>query len=305
MCFDTITSPVTGPIIVEDVIYENGDCGGSALISSKDTMFRRITFERSLGLVQSEALLIHQECTEKNPGASGQKKTTTKSRKKGSQRRNDSHAPSVHGFRQSKKVDHDYLTSSYHTGIISGFTLVASHMANLATAGGTVVELDPVVLDLAKTHFGFTEDDKLKVHIADGIGFVRDVESDSTSADITLYQDGDSHSLKESLTSDNGNGGHESTGFDVLIIDADSADMRSQAIRDVVISRMNKVFSHLFCIELESEVNKVLFALSTEVSVGEDDLPQAAIQLQQLLNFANPARSSFIVETAEKIKYLK
>ncbi|XP_058094157.1 uncharacterized protein LOC131240120 [Magnolia sinica] len=89
---------MTGPIIVEDAIYENGDSDGSGPIPLKDSVFRRLTFERSLGLVQSEALLVRQECTEKSPGEMEWKKTiSSKSRKKGSRRKNNSRTSSIDG----------------------------------------------------------------------------------------------------------------------------------------------------------------------------------------------------------------
>uniref|UniRef100_F6GWD2 Uncharacterized protein n=1 Tax=Vitis vinifera TaxID=29760 RepID=F6GWD2_VITVI len=44
-----------------------------------------------------------------------------------------------------------------------------------------VVELDPVILNLARNYFGFCEDKHLKVHIADGIQFVRGVAADGVS----------------------------------------------------------------------------------------------------------------------------
>ncbi|KAL0366733.1 UNVERIFIED_CONTAM: eEF1A lysine and N-terminal methyltransferase, partial [Sesamum radiatum] len=37
-----------------------------------------------------------------------------------------------------------------------------------------VVELDPVVRDVARDYFGFREDERLKVHVTDGIEFVRE-----------------------------------------------------------------------------------------------------------------------------------
>lgn len=40
-----------------------------------------------------------------------------------------------------------------------------------------VVELDPAVLDLAKTWFGFQPDDRLKVTLADGLTHIACMES--------------------------------------------------------------------------------------------------------------------------------
>ncbi|EPS66487.1 hypothetical protein M569_08289, partial [Genlisea aurea] len=83
-----ITSSLTGPIVVDDVVYESVDdnlSGHFPLV--EELTFRRLTFERSQNLIQSEAVLCGGE---------------------------------------SGGVDHSYLASSYHNGIISGVMLFAS-----------------------------------------------------------------------------------------------------------------------------------------------------------------------------------
>ncbi|CAK9136523.1 unnamed protein product [Ilex paraguariensis] len=91
------------------------------------------------------------------------------------------------------KVDHNYLASSYHTGIISGFMLISSYLESVASTGGLVkaiviglgagllpmflhkclhffdievVELDHAVLDMAREYFGFREDKRLKLRVS-------------------------------------------------------------------------------------------------------------------------------------------
>lgn len=86
-----MTSPLTGQITVDDVIYEKVDGQLGQLSLSKDLVFRRLTFERSEGLIQSEALLsLIDETFEKNVNEKGNKKSSSssKSKKKGTQKRN-------------------------------------------------------------------------------------------------------------------------------------------------------------------------------------------------------------------------
>lgn len=86
-----VSSSITGPIIVEDVIYEadNGDI--SRILPSKDLTFRRLVFQRSEGLVQSEALLSEEGSKYKILGETERKKTksSSKSKRRGIQRRSD------------------------------------------------------------------------------------------------------------------------------------------------------------------------------------------------------------------------
>ncbi|KAG8083267.1 hypothetical protein GUJ93_ZPchr0015g6607 [Zizania palustris] len=50
-----VSSEITGPMVVEDVVYENTDADQSLMAKKK---FRRLIFKRNSCLVQSEALLI-------------------------------------------------------------------------------------------------------------------------------------------------------------------------------------------------------------------------------------------------------
>lgn len=36
------------------------------------------------------------------------------------------------------KVDHTFVASSYHTGIVAGFTLILSYLESMASSGGKV-----------------------------------------------------------------------------------------------------------------------------------------------------------------------
>jgi len=52
-----------------------------------------------------------------------------------------------------------------------------------------VVEIDPAVVDTAKVWFGFNEDDKLKVHVADGREYVRGAARRYDAVFLDAYQD--------------------------------------------------------------------------------------------------------------------
>jgi hypothetical protein len=74
-CIWKVTSEITGPMVVEDVVYENVDGDQN---STSEKMFRRLVFKRSSGLVQSESLLIRDspsdETEKKNKSASAASK---------------------------------------------------------------------------------------------------------------------------------------------------------------------------------------------------------------------------------------
>lgn len=358
-----VTSSLTGSIIVEDVIYENVDSEVSCMFPSRELVFRRLVFERAANLVQSEALLKGELLPTKLVSESGRKKNNAspKSRKSGSQRHNV-------GASNQLTVYHGYVASSYHTGIISGFTLISSYMENMASSGKMVkaviiglgagllpmflhgcvpfleietVELDPVIVDIAKDYFSFVEDKHLKVHIADGIQFVQEIDS-SGVAQVHEKRNDRSYEvspLNESPTVSHA--GVELTKVDIIIVDVDSSDpssgltcpapefldelfletvkdklsedglfivnlvSRSQAIKDMALSKMKKVFSHLFCLQLDEDVNEVHFALKSETCIDDNCFSEASIKLDKLLEFKHPEIGQNIINASKKIRRLK
>ncbi|KAL5784314.1 hypothetical protein ACOSQ2_006706 [Xanthoceras sorbifolium] len=361
-----VTSSLTGPITVEDVAYENSDPAVSRLWPSEELKFRRLVFQRAQGLVQSEALLVKGGSSHNIVGETVKNKTSSssKSKRRGNQKRNDDSINQL-------KVYHGYLASSYHMGIISGFILISSYLESIASTGKTVravviglgagllpmflhgcmlildievVELDPVMLKLARDYFAFTQDKYLKVHVADGIQFVREIRNTFAADKASVFDRNDDDRKPPPLSgsynaSNSENGG--STKIDVLIIDVDSSDSssgmtcpaaefveesflltvrdtlseqglfivnlvsRSQAIKDKVVSRMETIFSHIFCLQLEEDVNLVLFGLCSESCIKDDCFPKAAIQLEKLLKFDRPEISQSILDTTKKIRCLK
>ncbi|KAL5542698.1 hypothetical protein UlMin_010408 [Ulmus minor] len=249
-----VTSSLTGPIIVEDVIYENVDGDVSRILPSKELIFRRLVFQRSEGLVQSEALLTREESSHKIVGDSEKKKSnsSSKSKRRGAQRK------SVEPSNQLK-VYHGYLASSYHTGILSGFVLISSYIESLASSKRPVkaviiglgagllpmflhgcmpflhievVELDHVVLNLARNSFGFIEDEHLQVHIEDGVQFVRKIASSAAADEASVHGNEDASFNTEYPSSNSScKPSHKEGGgtakLDIVIIDVDSADSSS------------------------------------------------------------------------------
>ncbi|XP_052189283.1 uncharacterized protein LOC127799356 isoform X2 [Diospyros lotus] len=369
-----VTSPLTGPIIVDDVVYEKVDGNFNNLFPSKDLVFRRLTFQRMECLVQSEALLT-QEGSQKILCETEQKKprSSSKSKKRGNQRKIDYKASLNNELWEYLKVDHNYLASSYHTGIVAGFMLISSHLESASSTGIMVktvviglgagllpiflhrclpilyievVELDPVVLDLARDYFGFREDSHLKVHITDGVQFVRGVANCNRADELITRRGNDDTICNMGPPSSNGSytktdaEGKGTNSIDILIVDVDSADSssgltcpaldfveesflstvknslseqglfvinlvsRSSAVREMVISRMKMVFGYLFQIQLEEDVNEVLFALNTSSHFKEGCLEEGSCRLEKLLRSKNPERSQSIIDATKKIKYL-
>ncbi|XP_058180960.1 uncharacterized protein LOC131299431 isoform X2 [Rhododendron vialii] len=369
-----VTSPLTGSIIVDDVIYEKVGDDFSYPLPSNDLIFRRLTFQRMEALVQSEALLT-LGTSQKVLGDTEQKKarSSSKAKKRGNLKRNDPKVSVSDDLSEYLKVDHSYLASSYHTGIIAGFMLISSCLENASSTGKMVravviglgagllpmflhaclpilcievVELDPVVLDLAKGYFGFREDKQLKVHITDGIQFVIGVANSKVDDGVIVNHGNEKAICNKDPTSSNGSctvsdaGLKETNKIDILIVDVDSSDAssgltcpasdfveesflcavknslseqglfvinlvsRSSAIREMVVSRMKLAFTNLFHLQLEEDVNEVLFVVNTNVPIKNDGFHEASSQLEKLLKLEHPERIQSIIEATKKVKSL-
>ncbi|KAK4387993.1 eEF1A lysine and N-terminal methyltransferase [Sesamum angolense] len=339
-----VTSALTGPIVVDDVIYEKIDNDLNHRFSSKDLIFRRLVFQRTESLVQSEALLL----TEGSDGTSSEAEKkklqeAPKSRKKGRQGKNDSLTIGSHASSGELEADHNYLASSYHNGIISGLLLISLYLKGSTSAGGMVktvviglgagllpmfmkkclpsleievVELDPVVRDVARDYFGFREDERLKVHVTDGIEFVREkadsgAEGNGSCEIDTLIVDVDSSDSSSGLTCPAADFVDESFLLTVknslseqglFIINLVS---RSSAAKVAVYSRLKKVFSNLFSLQLEEDVNEVIFALKTDSPIKEEQLSEACDALTRSLELEKQEWGQRIIDASKFIKPLR
>lgn len=364
-----VDSPLTGRIIVEDVIFSEKNGNGNVL--PENEIFRRLLFERTPGLVQSEALLKRTENPNKIVGKAMMDEAIRHSRSGKKKKRTGRYSDSsiMQGSKTYVHVDHTYLASLYHGGMITGLGLIISELELLVVSEKLVktviiglgagllpmflhermpflkievVELDPIVADLARENFGFIEDAKMKLHIGDGVDMVKEmtnISKSSTINGIPLRAE-----IPTTLARENecGKGTEDNNGVQVLIIDADSDDpgtgltcphsnfveesflknakeslvaggililnlvSRSTAVHEMVVSRMQMVFEQLFSLEIEEDVNKILFALPKKGHISNDGLLEAVIRLEKLLTSSTPwGNGPNIKEYVRKMKCLK
>ncbi|KAL8045200.1 hypothetical protein ABFX02_08G097400 [Erythranthe guttata] len=275
-----VSSVSTGQISVEDVRYNQ----------SQDITFRRLYFERAESLMHSEAPLS----------------TEAFRQKKGKPKKIDSHASS------GVKVEHKILTTGFHKGVIAGLLLFSTHSKRTTKAGGLVktviiglgpgilpmfmrnrlpslkievVELDPAVLNVARNYFGFTEDERLKVHITDAIKFVREranSEADGSKVDLLII-DVDSSDSSSGLISPEADFVEES----FLLTVKDSLSDKGlfifklipkhyfTSMRAPVYSKLKRVFSNLYHMYVDDGFVEIIFAVKKEAPVELEEACEA------------------------------
>ncbi|XP_055041846.2 eEF1A lysine and N-terminal methyltransferase [Misgurnus anguillicaudatus] len=278
-------SALTGEYSVEDVRGEDGH------------LYRRLIFMSNAQLVQSESRL------QATATASAPKKKNKKKSKPSL-----SEGPTVTGAKV-RSVDRGFLCCTYHEVMVAGLAMLGTDAISkkdhpisvlLVGLGGgglpqfvhdfvpcarvDVVELDPAVLEVAQTWFGFQTDERLKVILGDGLEHITTLESEGTRS------------------------------FDVIMFDVDSKDTtmgiscpppafvetsllkkvynlltprglfmlnlacRDSSLRKSVLERVQAVFPCVLSRGIEGEVNEVLLCCK---SGGDDNKPHTILAALQ------------------------
>eukprot|EP00850_Spirogloea_muscicola_P011442 SM000071S21066 [mRNA] locus=s71:264129:269803:+ [translate_table: standard] len=200
-----LLSPMTGKIMVEEVeltVEEMASYSDDHGLPSSPHTFRRLMFLRNPNLIQSEALVIGNSQVAVSSSAKLPKQTNGgqagRGKRKGAKKENQRSPdlpPPAGAVSSEKKVDHSHLGSKYHAAMVAGLSLIEPELSVRFTKGEKVntlviglgggalpmflhqhlpfdvkvVELDGVIGQLASRHFGFLEDDRMKLVVGDGV----------------------------------------------------------------------------------------------------------------------------------------
>ncbi|XP_051866976.1 eEF1A lysine and N-terminal methyltransferase [Pristis pectinata] len=280
-------SDISGEYVIEDVKGEDGN------------YYRHLVFLSNVNVVQSEGKLLHN----------ASKTVSTQKKKKKDKRKGRSclEAENNSSPKAGQAIDKSYLCCNHHRAMIAGLVLLSNKDGFLADAvisllvvglgGGSLplfihdffsqstidaIEIDPEVLEVATRWFEFSQDDRIRVIVADGLHYIR-----------TL--------------ADNGNGS-----YDVVMFDVDSKDItlgmscpppafvdqaflqkvrsllapqglfilnlvcRDHALKEKVMAAIKSVFPLVYLQKIEGEVNEILYCqLSTDLKAGSKDLLEA------------------------------
>nr|XP_054770161.1 eEF1A lysine and N-terminal methyltransferase-like [Lytechinus pictus] len=250
-------------VIVEDV---RGEDGGK---------YRQIVFSSNQSNVQSQARLV----TEKSRSKSGKKRG-----------------------KEVTRVDHLYLPMDFHRAMTAGLTLLPGCLDVIRTkarvliiglgGGGLpmflykqfpkfeidVVELDPMLKDIAKSWFGLIEDERLRIHIQDGLEFIKSsAEKDPPNLYNVVMFDVDSKDFSEGLTAP------PKAFLETVVLEAVKTILhptqgifilnfacRDDLLKESVISDIQKHFPTLYASQLEDDINEIVLCLPHRASEGAD-----------------------------------
>ncbi|KAM9848552.1 eEF1A lysine and N-terminal methyltransferase [Aulostomus maculatus] len=304
------TSQLSGEYCVENVRGEDGE------------LYRRLVFLSNTALVQSESRLVSSNTT------SNHKKKNRKKAKAASS--------------SSLSVDSGFLCCGHHEAMVAGLAMlgvgtpqskdVPVSVLLVGLGGGglpqflrdfvpgvtvEVVELDPVVLEVAKEWFGFRPDKRLTVTLGDGLERIRalgeeggrlfdaimfDVDNkDSTlgmSCPPAAFVETSILNKVRSLLTPNG----------VFIL---NLVCRDSALRKSVLERVSRVYPTVLSRKIDGEVNEVLLCSGGENETADaarilPSLHQAAKNLQGALCSRGPeGNRSPHIDVVELLRDLK
>ncbi|NWH76927.1 MET13 protein, partial [Piaya cayana] len=249
------TSALSGEYVVEDV-KGDGTC-----------YFRRLIFLCSRNVVQSEARLLAPM------PLPGQKK-----RRKDKKQLSPAEPPAA--------VDKSYLCCEHHKAMVAGLCLLGnpdSLPAPLAVlvvglGGGSlplfihdyfsqahvaVVEIDPSMLEVAMCWFDFSQGDRMRVHISDGLDYVAKLATegqydtimfDVDSKDLTLGMSCPPPAFVEKTFLQKVKTILKPKGVFVL-----NLVCRDAHLKESVLATLREVFPLLYARRIEGEVNEILF----------------------------------------------
>ncbi|KAM5239017.1 eEF1A lysine and N-terminal methyltransferase isoform 2-T2 [Ctenodactylus gundi] len=284
-------SPLSGDYVIEDV---QGD---------DRRYFRRLIFLSNRNVVQSEVRLL------KDASHRAQKKRKKDKKKQWSADTSDNLPPAP-----GQSIDKSYLCCEHHKAMIAGLALLRNPEQLLETplallvvglGGGSLplfvhdhfpksrvdaVEIDPSMLEVATQWFGFSQSDRMKVHIADGLDYITTLAGEGRPHYDVIMFDVDSkdptlgmscpppafvdqsflQKVKSILT-------HEG----VFILNLVCRDL---GLKDSVLAGLKAVFPLLYVRRIEGEVNEILFCqLHPEQKLATPELLDVAQTLERTL----------------------
>ena len=191
------------------------------------------------------------------------------------------------GVRQSvvKVGDPDHLELSYARAMVSGLALCPEPKRVLVVGlgGGSIpsflhkhypqthidaVDIDPVVVEVAKEFFGFREDATLKAYVQDGQQFVEERPNvyDVIFLDAFGSEDIPYHlARREFLEAVR----RAITAHGVVLADVRGRGLNS--LYDSMVRTYQEVFDELYVLDVQGSGNKILIALSRKLHVTREE----------------------------------
>lgn len=202
---------------------------------------------------------------------------------------------SMDGPRQSviKPGDPDHLEAGYTRAVPVAFVFNPRprNMLVVGLGGGAVptflhrclpelaidaVELDPVVIEIAKSHFGFREDDKLRAYAADGRAYV---ETSQARYDVILLDAFGTHDIPYALVTKEFLRSVRRITAPQGVVIGNIWRRDHNRLYDSMVRTYLDVFDTVYIVDIEGTLNRLVVALPWKPELGRDEILRRARSL--------------------------
>lgn len=215
------------------------------------------------------------------------------------------------GARQTvvKPGDPDHLELAYARAMPTAFIFVERprNVLVIGLGGGTipsflhkrfpeatidVVDIDPVVVELARSHFGFREDVRMQAHVQDGRKFV---ERAPRRYDIVFLDGFGTENVPPHLATREFLQAVRRILTPTGIVVGNLWGRGSNRLYDAMVKTYRVVFPHLYVLDVPGSDNKLVFGLPRDPQFSNHAFTVAAAQVSERLRLRAP-----ITETVER-----
>lgn len=189
--------------------------------------------------------------------------------------------------------DPDHLEARYARAVPFAFAVApqAKHMLVVGLGGGVVptflhrrlpalaidaVELDPVVVEVARSHFGFRDDALMKAYVGDGRAYV---ERTATRYDVVLLDAFGTDSVPYALATQEFLRAVRRIVAPGGVVVGNVWGRDRNALYDPMLATYRAVFDDVYVLDLEGAVNKLVIACPWKAGLTREEAARRAREL--------------------------
>jgi len=145
-----------------------------------------------------------------------------------------------------------------------------------------VVDIDPVVVEAAKKHFGFKEDETLRAHVADGRKFIEECRE---PYDIVFLDAFGPDSIPYDLATREFLAAVRKAVRPGGLAAGNIWSRGSNPLYDSMVRTYQEVFDELYILDVENAGNRILLALPKARQIGREEMARKAGEISKLQKF--------------------
>ena len=166
---------------------------------------------------------------------------------------------------------------------LGGATLPMFLRKHYPSAEIDIAEIDPDVVNVAKTFFGFREDERMRIHVGDGRQFIENIRQ--PRYDVIFLDAYGAHNVPEHLTTQEFLQAVRLALVPSGVVVGNAWGPSSNRLYDSMVRTYQEAFDELFIVDVFGDVNSILLALPRKQRLGRSELALAARKISTAKQF--------------------